>query len=211
MNKIVNVDAFVEFQQIVCDMMGALKGVENDIFKDVEEKYNLTKFDEIPDGSNEEILNKYLKMYDELNSVVQTKDIEIMKGHTAINDIVDMMNYLKKVTTKDYLESIITKHQDDSSKIKDRINQLVDKMVEIEEDIFQKNEEKYRIEAEERKQQFLKKKDKLLSLKVIQPTHIPSFSISKSISPSQFHSKHVFDDSQLNVIFQSMDILKKVE
>ncbi|KAL7714902.1 hypothetical protein QTN25_007626 [Entamoeba marina] len=148
----------LNFKKIVCDMMGALKGVENDIFKDVEEKYNLTKFDEIPDGSNEEILNKYLKMYDELNSVVQTKDIEIMKGHTAINDIVYMMNYLKKVTTKDYLESIITKHQDDSSKIKDRINQLVDKMVEIEEDIFQKNEEKYRIEAEERKQQFLKKK-----------------------------------------------------
>ncbi|KAL7719837.1 hypothetical protein QTN25_002958 [Entamoeba marina] len=166
MERTVNNDIYSQFQNIIPQMMNMLNEANDEVMKNVESRYQLHVYDDIPLGDDKEVMVNYESMYDKLCEMIFRKDMSISKGQSSI----DKINILS-----DCIKVICEKEMNDSNELKGCANQIVDRMILKEQEICQKD-----INA--RKDLFEQKKLELLAMKIEQtkPTkRHPQYSCKK--------------------------------
>ncbi|KAL7719393.1 TLDc domain-containing protein [Entamoeba marina] len=192
MDILSNNQLFVQFNNVIPQLMLTTDEAMEYANIDVEMKRELKKFEVDLQGDDKEDILKYEEMYKQLHeSIVQT-DKAVLKGSESINQLTQLV---------EKIQTIHNKEADDSNEMKATINNLVDRIICREEDIFREDVEKSPTEFEKRKAEFEKRKAELITMKVIQTK--PSKRKFTPIVPKVFNG-----DEELLKLNRSMDTLK---
>ncbi|KAL7717099.1 TLDc domain-containing protein [Entamoeba marina] len=173
MQKVIKSDEFTSFSDNLDQFVTKLKEFEEDFTIDATTKYDLEKYHQIIEGSDEEVLNQYETWYDQLSEVVINNNSAIKKSNEMINKFTE---FIKKTT----------KEKSINDETKQILNELVDKMIFEEKKNISQKEEEIRINELERQQKEAKeRKDKL-----------------DSKLEELYKLKYQYDDKDYKVMFQ---------
>ncbi|KAL7722332.1 TLDc domain-containing protein [Entamoeba marina] len=111
-------------------MANVLKGIEEKSSKTGRMKYDLSVFEETPVGNYGDVLEKYQDNYEQLYQIILNKDL-------AIQNLNSSLIQLKIVES--CLNSIIPKEIQESDRLKNGINKIVDNMNETLKCVYEDN------------------------------------------------------------------------
>ncbi|KAL7721465.1 hypothetical protein QTN25_001137 [Entamoeba marina] len=109
MEKVISNEAFVNLRNDMDEIINQFKGIENDINQNVRDKYQLQQYEQIVEGSDEDVLQQYENMYDKFAEIVINKNNAIEQSNESIKQINDIIEYIKKLTDKNNFNSLLTK------------------------------------------------------------------------------------------------------
>ncbi|KAL7715595.1 TLDc domain-containing protein [Entamoeba marina] len=147
------------------ELINQFKSIENDVNQNVYEKYQLHQYEQIIEGNDEDVLKKYETMYDQFEEVILNKNNAIQQTNDSINQINDMISYIKKLTDTNNIQSIINKEMDDANTMVKYLNQLVDKILKKETTIFNRKEQEFEQQKQQRKREFEEKQNDIKNMK----------------------------------------------
>ncbi|KAL7716402.1 TLDc domain-containing protein [Entamoeba marina] len=153
---------FSQFDQTLPEVENLVKKAESVLAGSVSEKYNLKNYTKVLEGDDKEVIDSYEKMYDELHDTIVNKDSSIVKS-------IETAEKLEKVYTS--IKKIADKEEDNSNEMKYSINKLVDRIIEREEQVYQRD-------VFNRKKQYEKRVEELLQKKMT-PTKPPNSQMEK--------------------------------
>ncbi|KAL7718240.1 TLDc domain-containing protein [Entamoeba marina] len=182
-------------------MLEVVNNAEDEVKKNIYDKYDLEKYERVVEGNDEDILQKYNEMYKEIKAIVIKKNNAIKKGGSTIEklqEIEAILESIKKETSTYGLNLIRNKEIQNTNQIIQCLNQLVDKILEKEVYMFNKKEEEFEQQKQQRKQEFEEKQNDINNMKytfLINPVEVPKVDIG--------------DDVELHKLNYSIDSLKK--
>ncbi|KAL7720455.1 TLDc domain-containing protein [Entamoeba marina] len=148
MEKVINSNEFINFKKYLNEVMKKINEVKEDIKEDINKKYNLEKYEQIIEGSDEDVLTQYETWYDQLEEVV-INNTNVIKQK---NELVQQLEELNK---------FIEKEKENNDEIKVTLNSLVYKMIEKKTIIFNKKEEIGKVKKEEKQNEYNKENERL--------------------------------------------------
>ncbi|KAL7715609.1 TLDc domain-containing protein [Entamoeba marina] len=153
MEKIINNKPFINLRNDMDEIINQFKSIENDVNQDVYEKYQLNQYEQIIEGNDENVLQQYKTWYEQLEKVVINKNNAIQQSNESINQIIGIIEYIKKLTDTNYLQSIVNKEMNNANIMINYLNQIVDKIREKE--TIQNKREKQEFEEKKTKEQYI--------------------------------------------------------
>ncbi|KAL7714424.1 TLDc domain-containing protein [Entamoeba marina] len=148
MQKVVESNEFKSFKNNLNEVINKLNELKYEINEDINEKYNLEKYDQIIEGSDEDVLIQYETWYDQLSEVV-------INNNNAINQRNELVQQLKE------LNKFINKEKENNDEIKVTLNSIVDKMIDKETIIFNKQQQNIKNQQNEKQIEFNKQTERL--------------------------------------------------
>ncbi|KAL7718475.1 TLDc domain-containing protein [Entamoeba marina] len=148
MQKVIEINEFPSFKNDLNEVIKKLNESKNEINEVSNEKYNLDKYYQIIEGSDEDVLTQYKTWYDQLSEVVINNNNAIKQG----NELVQQLEELNK---------FIDKEKENNDEIKVTLNSLVYKMIDKETIIFHKQEQNTKNQQDEKQIEFNKQNERL--------------------------------------------------
>ncbi|KAL7718296.1 TLDc domain-containing protein [Entamoeba marina] len=136
--------------------MEKISEVKDEINEDANKKYNLEKYNKIIDGSDDDVLTQYETWYDQLAEVV-------INNNNAIKEIQNVIKQFNEIVEAE------KKEEKNNDEVMLTLNSLVDKIINKETIIFNKKEDEFKNDLEERQKKYVvereilnRKEDELL-------------------------------------------------
>ncbi|KAL7714423.1 hypothetical protein QTN25_008079 [Entamoeba marina] len=148
MQKVIESNEFKSFKNNLNEVINKLNELKYEINEDINEKYNLEKYYQIIEGSDEDVLTQYETWYDQLSEVV-------INNNNAINQRNELVQQLEK------LNKFINKEKENNDEIKVTLNSIVYKMIDKETIIFNKQQQNTKNQQNEKQIEFNKQNEKL--------------------------------------------------
>ncbi|KAL7714425.1 TLDc domain-containing protein [Entamoeba marina] len=148
MQKVIESNEFLSFKNNLNEVIKKLNELKDEINEDINEKYNLDKYYQIIEGSDEDVLTQYETWYDQLSEVVINNNNAIKQR----NDLVQQLEELNK---------FINKEKENNDEIKVTLNSIVYKMIDKETIIFNKQQQNIKNQQNEKQIEFNKQNEKL--------------------------------------------------
>ncbi|KAL7718470.1 TLDc domain-containing protein [Entamoeba marina] len=148
MQKVIQSNEFILFNNNLNEVIKKLNELKDEINEDINEKYNLDKYYQIIEGSDEDVLTRYETWYDQLSEVVINNNNSIKQGNESFKQIEE-------------LNKFINKEKENNDEIKVTLNSLVDKMIDKETIIFNKQEQNTKNQQNEKQLEFNKQNERL--------------------------------------------------
>ncbi|KAL7715917.1 TLDc domain-containing protein [Entamoeba marina] len=173
MEKVIQSDLFINFKQALPSLINVLRENDKNIDDSFEDKFDMKKLSETVEGSYEEIMNTCEERYGLIQEKIERKEGPIREAKELINQVEDVLQYLRNVTDKEEQELM---------EMKNSINDVVDKMIETEEVVINQQVNELKVRFETKKQTLLQKK-----LKQTELMHLNH----KSIFPNDPQMQHI--------------------
>ncbi|KAL7722967.1 TLDc domain-containing protein [Entamoeba marina] len=187
MKRATDSNIFIAFKKYCVEFLDTLNQMKCQFDIDLKDKYNLVKYNQIVEGSDEDVIAQYETWYDQLAEIVINNNIAIKRIFEATNCLTEIIEFTNKEMMK-------------NDEIKSNLNQLVDKIIDKEKEIFEK-------EQQERRDTF---QDKLVELNEMKYTYdtdvynlFPNDKEIQELAPSINKLKEWCGTKKCSVIFDS--------
>ncbi|KAL7718241.1 hypothetical protein QTN25_004537 [Entamoeba marina] len=78
-------------------MLEVVNNAEDEVKKNIYDKYDLEKYERVVEGNDEDILQKYNEMYKEIKAIVIKKNNAIKKGGSTIEKLQEIEAILESI------------------------------------------------------------------------------------------------------------------
>ncbi|KAL7720415.1 hypothetical protein QTN25_002450 [Entamoeba marina] len=165
MQKVIKSNEFIEFKNYLSKVIKKINDVKNDVNVDVKLKYNLDKYNKIVEGSDSDVLTQYETWYDQLAKVVINNNNTIQQSNEAKEQLNELVEFIINSKVNDNMDEIFNKEKKNNNLLKETLNSVVDKMIDKETIIFNKNEDELKRQANQRKHEFDEKLQNINQMK----------------------------------------------
>ncbi|KAL7714419.1 TLDc domain-containing protein [Entamoeba marina] len=148
MQKVIKSNEFLSFKNNLNEVINKLNELKDEINEDINEKYNLEKYYQIIEGSDEDVLTQYETWYDQLSEVVINNTNTINQSQNIIKQFNEFIEMERK-------------EKENNDEIKVTLNSLVYKIIDKETIIFNKQDQNIKNQQNEKQIEFNKQNERL--------------------------------------------------